>query len=161
MTHRHNRLYPAQIGVLTLCGLLTAPARATITGTCTAGATGVSFGTYSLLSATPLDSTGTVTVDCSGASSITGNNSVTVSLSAGQSGTYTARSLGAGFSYNLYQDAAYSEIWGDGTGTSTQYTGSITNGHPSFKATMYGQIPALQNPSPGSFTDTITVTVNY
>jgi spore coat protein U-like protein len=144
-----------------LSGLLTAPAQATITGTCTAGATGVSFGTYNLFSATPLTSTGTVTVDCSGASSISGNNSVTVSLSTGQSGTYTTRSLGTGFSYNLYQDAAYTQIWGDGTGGSTQYTGSITNGHKSFTATVYGEIPALQNPSPASYTDTITVTVNY
>jgi spore coat protein U-like protein len=161
MSSHPRRQWLAQLGVLVVCGLLTAPARASITGNCTASATGVSFGTYNLLSAAPLDSTGTVTVDCSGASSITGNNSVTVSLSTGQSGTYTARSLGTGFSYNLYQDAAYSEIWGDGTGTSTQYTGSITNGHPSFKATVYGQIPAGQNPSPGSYTDNITVTVNY
>lgn len=161
MSSRRRRQCLAQLGVLVVCGLLTAPARATITGNCTASATGVSFGIYNLLSATPLASTGTITVNCSGATQITGNNSVTVSLSTGQSGTFTARSLGAGFSYNLYQDAAYSEIWGDGTGTSTQYTGSVTNGHPSFNATVYGEIPALQNPAPGSYTDTITVTVNY
>ncbi|MFZ1098249.1 MAG: spore coat U domain-containing protein [Steroidobacteraceae bacterium] len=161
MSPPRRRQCLAQLGLLVVCGLLTAPARATITGNCTASATGVSFGTYSLLSGTPLTSTGTVTVNCSGATKISGNNSVTVSLSTGQSGTFTARSLGTGFSYNLYQDAAYSEIWGDGTGVSTQYTGSITNGQNSFSATVYGEIPARQNPAPGSYTDSITVTVNY
>ncbi|MGB6605851.1 MAG: spore coat U domain-containing protein [Steroidobacteraceae bacterium] len=161
MTHRHTRLCLVQIGILTLCGLLCAPARgASITGSCTASATGVSFGTYNLLSATPLESTGTVTVNCS-AATVKGTNSVTVSLSAGQSGSFTARRLGTGFTYNLYQNAAFTEIWGDGTGNSTLYTGSITKKLPSFTATVYGQIPALQNPAPGSFTDTITVTVDY
>lgn len=160
MTHIRRRLYLGQIGVLMLCGLLSAPARAVILGNCTAGATAVAFGTYNLLSATPLTSTGTVTVDC-GAAIIAGNTTVTVNLSTGQSGTYTVRSLGTGFNYNLYQDTAHTQIWGDGTGGSTQYSGRINNGHSSFSATVYGEIPALQNPGPGSYTDTITVTVNY
>jgi spore coat protein U-like protein len=161
MRHRHTRLYLAQIAVLTLCGLVSARAHAQILfGTCTASATGVTFGTYNLLSATPLDSTGTVTVNCGGAL-VLGNTTVTVSLSAGQSGSFTPRKLGTGFTYNLYQDAAHSEVWGDGTGGSTQYSGTISNGKSSFTATVYGQIPALQNPSPGAFTDQITVTVNY
>ncbi len=28
-------------------------------------------------------------------------------------------------------------------------------------ATVYGRIPALQNPSPGRYSDTITVTITY
>lgn len=158
---RRCRFWVAALVALIACGFVATPARAAITGTCTASATGVSFGTYNLLSATPLTSTGTVTVNCSGATKITGNNSVTVELSTGQSGTFTARSLGANFGYNLYQDSAHTEIWGDGTGGSTIYTGSITNGQDEFTATVYGEIPAQQNPAPGSYTDTITVTVNY
>jgi spore coat protein U-like protein len=160
MTLIRRRMHLAQICILMLCVLLSAPARAFIFGTCTASATGVSFGTYNLLSPTALDSTGTITVNCSEAFVI-GNTTVTITLSTGQSGSYTARSLGTGFSYNLYQDAAHSEVWGDGSGSSTTYSGSITNGHPTLTATVYGEIPALQNPSPGSYTDTITATVNY
>lgn len=161
MTHRRSRILLGPIGVLMLCGLLSAPARAAITGTCAASATGVSFGTYNLLSAAPLTSTGTVTVACNGAIKITGHNAVTVKLSTGQSGTFTARSLGAGFSYNLFQDAAHTKIWGDGTGNSTTYSGTITKAAPSFTATVYGEIPALQNPAPNSYSDLITVTVDY
>jgi spore coat protein U-like protein len=161
MTPVRRRLYLAQIGILVLCGLLSAPTRAQIIfGTCTASATGVSFGTYNLLSVTPLTSTGTVTVNCSGAF-VFGSTTVTIDLSTGQSGTYTARSLGAGFSYNLYQNAALTEIWGNGSGDSTVYSGTISGTQTSFTATVYGQIPALQNPAPGAYTDTITVTVNY
>ncbi|MDA8153901.1 MAG: spore coat protein U domain-containing protein [Acidithiobacillus sp.] len=29
------------------------------------------------------------------------------------------------------------------------------------RATVYGRIPALQNPSPGRYSDTITVTITY
>jgi spore coat protein U-like protein len=162
MKPHRRRLYLAQIALVVACGLLAAPARAQIIfGTCTAGASGVAFGTYNLLSAVPLTSTGTVTVNCSGALFILGSTSVTVALSTGQSGTYTARRLGTGFNYNLYLDAAHTEIWGDNTGGSSQYTGTITQAQPSFTATVYAQIPALQNPAPGSYTDTITVTVNY
>jgi spore coat protein U-like protein len=151
----------AALAVLMACGLLTTPAHAQIIfGTCTASASGVSFGTYNLLSATPLASTGTVTVNCSGAFVI-GNTTVTIDLSTGQSGSFTTRKLGTGFSYNLYQDAAHTQIWGDGTGGSTQYSGTLTTGQTSLTATVYGQVPALQNPAPGSYTDTITVTVNY
>jgi spore coat protein U-like protein len=161
MKPRHSRLYLAQIVLLLACGLLTAPARAQIIfGTCTAGASGVAFGTYNLLSATPLTSTGTVTVNCSNAF-VLGNNTVTIDLSTGQSGIYTTRSLGTGFSYNLYQDAAHTQIWGNGTGGSTQYSGTLTTGQTTLTATVYAEIPALQNPAPGSYTDTITVTVNY
>jgi spore coat protein U-like protein len=161
MKRRHGTRYLAQVAALVISAVAAAAARATITGSCVASASGVAFGTYNLLSAAALTSTGTVTVDCSGATKITGSNTVTVSLSTGKSGSFNPRSLGAGFSYNLYQDAGYSEIWGDGTGGSTPYTGTITNGQNSFTATIHGEIPALQNPAAGSYTDTIMVTVNY
>jgi spore coat protein U-like protein len=151
MRRRRSWAYFAQLGALLACAALGSQAR----GSCTAGATGVSFGTYNLLSPTPLTSTGTITVTC------TKGYPVTVMLSPGKSGTYSPRSLGTGFSYNLYQDAAHSEIWGDGTGVSTYYTGKTTHGQPTITLTVYGEIPALQNPAPGSYTDTITVTVNY
>ncbi len=156
-----SKLHLVTILLLVVCGALSSPARAQILfGTCTASATGVSFGTYNLLSPTPLTSTGTITVNCSNAL-VFGSTTVTISLSTGQSGTYTTRSLGTGFSYNLYQNAAYTQIWGDGSGGSTTYSGTISQQQTSFTATVYGQIPALQNPAPGSYSDTITATVNY
>jgi spore coat protein U-like protein len=157
---RRRYSFLAQLGVLMICFALSAPARALIFGNCTAGASGVSFGTYNLLSPTPLTSTGTVTVNCSGAF-VFGSTAVTISLSTGQSGTYTTRKLGTGFSYNLYEDAAHTQIWGDGAGGSVEYDGTLNTGQTSLSATVYGEVPALQNPAPGSYSDTITVTVSY
>jgi spore coat protein U-like protein len=64
-------------------------------------------------------------------------------------------------SYNLYTDAGHTMIWGDGSGgTSTNsFGGLISLGSTSF--TVYGRVPKGQYPMPGSFTDTITVTVTY
>ena len=39
--------------------------------------------------------------------------------------------------------------------------GTLNFGNQIFTATVYGQIPAGQDPAPGSYIDTITVTVNY
>lgn len=159
---------PARAFLALLAGTLLAPAaHAALFGlTCTASATAVTFGTYSPLAPTPLKSTGTVTVSCSAI--FPGTAPVTVQLGPGASGSFAARHLvsGAGvLGYNLYLDAAASQIWGDGTGGSL--TGSlnvaITNffGAGKSSATIYGLMPALQDVAPGSYSDTITVTINY
>jgi spore coat protein U-like protein len=139
------------------------PARAVILGTCTVSAVGVSFGNYNPVATTALTSTGQVTVNCSTAF-VFGTTAITIDLSTGASNTYTARTMLSGtntLTYNLYQNAADTVIWGNGTGGSSAYDGNITGAQPTLQVTVYGQIPALQNPVPGSYTDTITVTVNY
>lgn len=149
---------------LTLLMLL-APAMAQATVTCTASATAVAFGVYNPFSSSPLNTTGTVTVTCS--TTFIDSVSYTVSLSIGGGSSYAGRRMNSGSNllpYQLYKDAASSQIWGDGSGgTSTNtYSGilffaPITNNH-----TVYGRIPASQTTViPGSYTDTITVTVSY
>jgi spore coat protein U-like protein len=67
--------------------------------------------------------------------------------------------------YNLYYDAAYSQIRGNGTGGSQTggATLNLTPGAPtqSVNAVIYGRIPAGQDPAPGSYLDTIVVTITY
>jgi spore coat protein U-like protein len=128
---------------------------------CTATATSVAFGTYTPLQITVLASAGTITISCTG---VKGRNTVTIDLSQGASGLYTTRTLKAGaatLNYNLYQDAANTEIWGNGTGGSTEASATIRKAAPTAVLTVYGSVLARQDPAPGSYGDTITVSVNY
>lgn len=159
---------PARGFLAVLAGALLAPAAhaAPFGLMCTASATGVSFGTYSPLTPTPLKSTGTVTVSCNAI--LPGTAPVTVQLGPGASGSFAARHLvsGAGvLGYNLYLDAADTQTWGDGTGGSLtdSLNVTITNffGSGKSSATIYALMPALQDVAPGSYSDTITVTINY
>jgi spore coat protein U-like protein len=146
--------------------LLTANARAA-TVNCTISAVGPNFGVYDPFGTSDTPANGSVTTSCT----LSGNqNPVTVvsSYSPGSSGTNTARTMRSGanqLSYNLYFDAAFKQICGDGTGGSQ--TGSATfswiNGNPqqSTTATIYGNVPKLQDVAPGSYTDTITVTITF
>ena len=136
--------------------------------TCTAAATGPVFGVYNPLNASPTLANGTVSVTCTW----TGGGSTTVnvvsSYSAGHSGSYATRFMLSGvnrLNYNLYYDAAFTQIRGNGTGGSQ--TGGATlvvsSGTRTDSATsvIYGRIPAGQNAVPGSYLDTITMTVTY
>lgn len=132
---------------------------------CTASATGIAFGTY--VPSSTSNSTGTVTISCS---SVMGGGGVnyTIALNAGvnSGGSFSNRRMSSGssyLSYQLYTDAAYSQVWGDGTGGTSTVSGTCSGsmGSCSSSKTVYGRIPAPQNPSPGSYSDTITVTVTY
>ena len=57
--------------------------------------------------------------------------------------------------YQLYQDAAMTIIWGDKTSGTASFT---INGNGNF--TVYGQIPAGQDVNIGSYSDTVSGTVN-
>lgn len=142
-------------------GALASPALADILGQCNASVTGVAFGIYDPLSPNALASTAAITVSCT---LVANASSITIDLSAGASGSFVTRSLSSGadaLSYNLYQDAAHTQIWGDGTGGSIEFSGKVTPGKPSLSATVYGVLPAAQDVAVGSYLDTITVTVNY
>ena len=147
---------------------LTCPVPAPALVTCTASTTGVAFGIYNPLNSAPTSSSGGIVVNCTLLSGPAVSNAVNVYLSAGTSGSFAARTMtsgGSALNYNIYFSPAYQQIWGNGTGGS--YFGTATlpmsPGAPSATATgtFYGQIPALQDVSPGSYADTIVVTVNY
>lgn len=122
--------------------------------TCTPSSGGISFG---LFVGSQISNIGTITLTCTG----TGKSNYTLSLSTGSSATYTPRTMKNGtnsLSYNLFKDAAYTQIWGDGTGGSTAFTGTADmKGAPTItiNVTLYGRIPAQTAPPPGTYTDTI------
>ncbi|HXZ60884.1 MAG TPA: spore coat U domain-containing protein [Steroidobacteraceae bacterium] len=151
------------LGALLACGVLAlaAPAAHAAITSCTVTAVGVAFGTYTPMQATPLDMNGTINIACTG---VTGRNTVTIDLSTGVSNSYLARTLTTGVStlgYNLYFDAAYTQVWGNGTGGSIQGSATIRRRTPNASLPVYGAIAARQDPAPGSYADTILVSVNY
>ena len=160
-----RRLAVAAVLACLLCGA-TSAAHAAVS--CSASATGPAFGVYSPTASLATTATGTVTVTCSllngGATTV----NLTVSLNSGSSGSFGSRTMQSGTSqlkYNIYRSPAYLQIWGDGTGGSYYSTSSIALSHTtrtaSSSGTMYGQVPAGQDVAPGTYLDTITVTVNY
>lgn len=130
---------------------------------CTVTATGVSFGSYDPLSQVDNGSTGTIRVFCTLILALGG--SFTIDLSTGASGSYSQRTLTKGAStlaYNLFSDSAYGQVWGNGTGGSTQVSQTFTSLLIVDRTlTVYGRIPAGQNVPAGAYADTIIVTVTY
>jgi spore coat protein U-like protein len=129
---------------------------------CSVSATEVGFGIYDPFSSSPADSTGTVTVTCFGLL----GGIFEVSLSTGQSGTYSARTMASGgnsLNYNLYTNSSRTSIWGDGTGGTLLQSVNcvlVCLGIPN-NLTVYGRIPARQDVPAGAYGDSITVTVNF
>ena len=133
---------------------------AVVSAECTVSTTSVNFGAYDPVSAnaaTPLDSTGTVDVYC------TTGTAGTVSLDPGTHVTGSTRRMLSGvanfLNYEIYRDAARSSIWNTvnlDAGTSASKTVAINGGF-----IAYGRIPAAQDVTMGSYSDTLLVTVNY
>jgi spore coat protein U-like protein len=136
--------------------------------TCTVSAVGPAFGVYNPLNPAPTLSNGSVTATCTYVSGGTTNVSLVSSYSAGNSGGYATRWMLSGanrLNYNLYFDAAFTQVRGNGTGGSQTGGATLTVSSGSRRATttstIYGRIPAGQNAVPGTYLDTITVTVTY
>jgi spore coat protein U-like protein len=130
----------------------------TIQATCTiTGATALNFGTAGVLGAN-VDQTSTITVQC------TNTTPYDIGLDQGVNGSsVTAREMVGGptseaIQYSLYRDAARTLNWGTTIATDTV---TATGNGTAQNYTVYGRIPPQTTPTPGSYTDTITVTVTY
>jgi spore coat protein U-like protein len=135
---------------------------------CSVSAIGPAFGVYSPLSATPNYANGSITATCTLLSGGATSVSMVSNYSAGASGTYATRTLLSGtqqLDYNLYFDAAYTQIRGNGTGGSQQGGANftLTPSAPTGQTTsiIYGRIPAAQDVGAGAYMDTIVVTITY
>lgn len=117
----------------------------------------VAFGTSSIFT-TPLTATGSVAVQC------TNTTPYNVGLNAGTgTGATTTNRLmtggGATIGYQLFRDAARTLNWGNTVGTET--LAGTGNGQAQ-TLTVYGLVPVPTTvPAPGTYTDTVQVTVTY
>src|SRR6218665_3102810 len=135
---------------------------ATISSACTVSGGALNFGAAidPLATATPLDASSTLTVTC------TNTTPYAVALNAGQNAggasNFTTRTMKSGsntLGSQLYLDTGRSTVWGDGTASSSTKAGTGTGSAQSL--TIYGRIPSLSGVVPGSYTDTVTVTISY
>jgi spore coat protein U-like protein len=129
---------------------------ATVLANCSVSATGVDFGSSGPITSN-VDAAGTVTVHC------TNSTPYAVALNGGNSGASdpTQRKMSKGsetITYGLYQNSACSQPWGSTTGTNT-VAGTGTGGNQAL--TVYGRVASQTTPSPGTYTDSVVVTVTY
>jgi spore coat protein U-like protein len=123
---------------------------------CAVSATDLVFGNYLATAAPPtVLATSTISVTCEL------GDSYTIGLSDGANVTGTQRRLlrtappAAYLNYNLFQDAALTQVWRDTGPTRLPDVGTgLMQVH-----TVYGQIPGGQIVPVGAYIDTVTVTV--
>lgn len=153
-----NRLGLIAVAVAAMW-LVNAPEAAAQAPSCTVSATSVSFGTYNAFDSADRQSSGTVTYSCNKAT-----NNISISLGPGSSGTFGGRTMTKGgekLGYNLFIDAARSGIWGDGTSGTAIYTRNNPPPNNNVSVTIFASIAAGQDVSAGTYTDTVSVVINF
>jgi len=127
---------------------------------CSLSSTSIVFGTYSVISAAPTDTTGILTYRCGNR-----DHDIMISFDTGGAPSFSSRRLVNGSEqlfYNLYLDAARTVIWGDGTGGSQFYFNHNPQANnQDIEVPIYGRMPPLQDVGVGTYTNTITVTLNF
>ncbi len=83
-------------------------------------------------------------------------------------GSFNPRNMLSGLNtlnYNLFTDAGYTIIWGDGTGGSGRISRVNTrcfSNNGGYPHTVYGRLPGAQTTAvAGAYTSTITATLTY
>src|SRR5712671_1448869 len=129
----------------------------TITATCTINsASALNFGSQGVFTAN-VDQISTIQVQC------TNTTPYTIGLDAGlgSGATVAVRKMTSGgvtVNYTLYSDSLRTTVWGTTVGTNTV---AATGNGAAQSYTVYGRIPAQTTPAPGTYSDTVTVTVTY
>jgi len=157
------------VGALMLCMATNAHAGSTstslalsasVSNNCTISTSAVGFGSYDPVvvnASAALDGTGTVSIAC------TKGATTTIGLDLGSNASGSTRRLTDGSSnyltYELYQDSGRSTVWGNaGSGLFTPVA-APSKASRSFAA--YGRVAGSQDVPAGTFTDTVTATVNF
>ncbi|HEY1141231.1 MAG TPA: spore coat protein U domain-containing protein [Lysobacter sp.] len=132
---------------------------ATVAANCTISTTNVDFGQSGLL-ASPVNATGVVSTTCTKGSNFT----LALNAGSGAGATLAQRRMtrsggGETLTYALYTDSGRTQVWGDGTGGSSTLANTGTGAIQT--STIYGTLPVQAAPPPGSYVDTVTVTVTF
>lgn len=119
--------------------------------------TAMDFGSKGIIDSN-IDETSQIDVIC------TKDTPYTVGLSAGdgKDASMASRQMTGGSSdtitYALYRDATRTQIWGKTIGADT---GSYTGNGKRQTLTVYGRVPPQPSPTPGSYSDVVTVSLEY
>ena len=129
--------------------------RARVDKACEVSATDLDFGTVGNLAAN-VDSTATITVRC------TNTTPYKIRIDGGQTGTTNPanRKMSNGafdITYGIYRDAARTQGWGRWNSNDVN---AIGTGYPQV-FTAFGRVPPQPTPPPGTYTDTLVVSVVF
>ncbi|MHA6910590.1 Csu type fimbrial protein [Ralstonia pseudosolanacearum] len=106
-------------------------------------------------------STSSISVNCSNTTPF----NISLDAGAGPSATVASRVMTSGgntLTYSLFQDSGHTSVWGNTVGTNTVAgTGAGMAPANAITKTVYGLIPSQPSTVPGSYADTVTVTVTY
>jgi spore coat protein U-like protein len=121
---------------------------------CAVSGTALDFGTYTAGQAGPRDATATISyTSC-------GPGTLRIELDGGGGGSVSGRQLRSGsstLSYGLFQDAARTRIFGTGNAAPTVDLTAAGDG----RVTVFGRIPGRQDATPGTYTDTVCITLTF
>lgn len=154
----------AMLGLAGVAGAATQTTQFNVTATvltnCTVNATDLAFGVYTP-SLGDIDQTSAIDVAC------TAGVNYDVNLNGGGSGDPQNRAMagpvGSSIDYQLYTDAARTNVWDDGT-TSNQTGVGAGLGNPATTYTVYGRLldsGASLAAVDGAYSDIITVSVEW
>ncbi len=129
----------------------------TLAATCVINSTQtLDFGTQGVLTAN-VPATSVIAVQCTNTTPF----NIGLDVGTGAGATVAVRKMtsgGATVNYSLYSDAGHTTVWGNTIATDTVAstgTGAAQN------FTVFGLVPPQTTPAPGTYTDTVTVTVTY
>ena len=131
--------------------------QATIIASCTINsASTLNFGSIGVLTAA-VNQTSTLQVQCTN----TTPYNIGLDVGTGTGATVAVRKMTSGantVNYSLYSDSGRTTVWGNTVGTDTV---AATGSGASQSYTVYGRVTAQTTPAPGTYSDTVTVTVTY
>jgi len=135
---------------------------ATVVSSCVVSGATLNFGSAidPTSASLPIDASTTMTVQCTATTPY--SVALNAGLNAGSATNFSARAMKSGsltLGYQLYADTLRTVVWGDGTSLSGVLPGVGTGSNQTL--TIYGRLPSLTGTVPGTYTDTVTVTVTY
>lgn len=150
--------------ILSLAAMLLAITGAQAAAVCTVAASGVAFGAFNPLPGQTADTAGTISVTCSGTAGDSASYTITINSGLGSFGTRKMVSGVDSLTYNLYKDSGCTQVWGDGTGSTSTVTGSIvlTSSSGTNNYVVYSRIASGQNTAKAhAYSDTLVITLTY
>ena len=140
---------------------------ASVSQNCTIAAASLGFGSYDPIVANvsaALNASQSLTFTCT-----KGSTPVYVTANTGSNGNSggacsTTRSMKSGSNvlcYELYTDSNHTNVWNTTNNGTNDYQPTFASSHTA-TATVYGQIPGAQDATVGaSYTDSVTMTINF
>lgn len=137
---------------------------ASVSQNCLINSPTLAFGSYDPIvtnATTALTASATATFTCTEGASAVYVTANTGGNTGHATGTTRAMAGGSGYlSYELYTDSGHTLVWNTTNSGGHTYTPSFASSQTA-NATVYGSIPAGQNVPVASYSDSVTMTINF